>query len=141
MSTLTIHHSHGRQPRVAKWLRLQLGTDALALAPASPMQLAGTDPGSRAVESGAEKCFIVRASGDLTDPTRLTEFFRAVESRLASGPDRLVLDLTAVEAADTKLVACLVQVHHLARRASAGVELWPSERVRNWITLCHLWST
>lgn len=84
---------------------------------------------------------VVRASGDLTGSTRLTEFFRALQSQLDSEPGRLVLDLTAVEAADTKLVACLVAARRHALRTDVRLELRLSPPVMNWLKICRLHNT
>lgn len=138
VTTLAIQHSPGREPRVGKWLRLQLGNAALALAPASPMQLAGRGPGSRAVASDAERSFLVRASGDLTDCRVLRRFQARCEALLHARIDHVVLDLSEVEQADTKLVACLLVVLRRARSVGVRLEVCCSHTVNEWLAFCRL---
>lgn len=53
-------------------------------------------------------------------------------------PQRLVLDLEAVERADTKLVAALVALHRLAAETSVCIDVLASSPVRDVLKLCRL---
>lgn len=75
---------------------------------------------------------------DATSGTRVLALFQVCKERLVDRPARLRLDLTGVERADSKLVACLVAVRRLAIAAGTTLELRASKAVRTWIGICHL---
>lgn len=84
---------------------------------------------------------VTPAQTDLTDPTNVAEFhsecLAVLEAVRQSG--RLVtLDLRRVAAADTKLIASLVQLHVLARQSGARINLLISHPVREILELCRL---
>lgn len=83
---------------------------------------------------------VIESSGpcDATSGTRVLALFKVCKDRLAERPARLRLDLTGVERADSKLVACLVAVRRLAIASGTTLELRTSRAVRTWIGICHV---
>ena len=73
---------------------------------------------------------VVTAPARMTDWRAVQDFRHRCESSLQRAPKRIILDLTLVQAADTKLVACLVTVLRRARARSTVVEIRPSGTVR-----------
>ncbi len=91
--------------------------------------------------SPVEAELVTPAHTDLTDPICVAEFHAdclvVLEAVRQSG--RLVtLDLRRVAAADTKLIASLVQLHVLARQSGARINLLISRPVREILELCRL---
>lgn len=57
---------------------------------------------------------------------------------IGAGGRLLVIDLTTVERADTKLMACLVSVFQLARSSSVNIEFRSSRTVNELAEFCRL---
>ncbi len=81
---------------------------------------------------------MVTAGSDLTEPAALAELLLRCRAALRAANQRLILDLTNVEVADTKLVAALVILRRTARRAAIAVVVRPSNCVKVWLTVCRL---
>ena len=137
METLAMHHRRGQQTRVGNRLRPQHKRPTSAFGPACRRQLVGPRPGRRTVGSGGEEIFL-RACGDLTDWRALRGFQSQCEALLHSGIDRVVLDLSEVRQADTKLVACLLVLLRRARNVNVQFEVRCSRTVNQWVAVCHL---
>ena len=84
------------------------------------------------------KHIVVKAGCNLCTCRDLLAFHRRCRSQLRSGISPLELDLTEVEHADTKLIACLVDLQRTACDCSAQMEIKSSPVVRRWASLCHL---
>jgi len=81
---------------------------------------------------------IIDARGDLTQPSPVQSLYLTCDRALRQGATRLQLDLGKVQAADTKLIACLVAVLRLARRRHRGVTMNNSDAIQAWLGLCHV---
>jgi ABC-type transporter Mla MlaB component len=81
---------------------------------------------------------VLRASGDLSDWRAVRELNRRCEAHLRVGRGRVVIDLSGVERADSKLVASLVLLARRARSVRVAFEIRPSSQVSNWIALCRV---
>lgn len=88
--------------------------------------------------SGVPGTCVIRGGVDLTADREVITFLHAAEEALVSGIAHLVIDVSAVRATNTKLVAGLVHVWRLARRTDTIVELRTSTCVWNWLVLCRL---
>jgi anti-anti-sigma factor len=80
----------------------------------------------------------IPATEDMTDWRSVRDFQARCESSLQHTRRRVVLDLTQVAWADSKLVACLIIAVKRARARSLRLEIKPSRPVRSWISVCHL---
>ncbi len=95
----------------------------------------GAGGGSRA-GPGSTRILTIRTSRcDEADLRRLREL---CQQWAQSGPRRLVLDLTHIRRADTKLVAILVYALRLARRNGIRLEVRLSEELEELLELCHV---
>ena len=141
MEILAMHHRGGQQIRVGNRHRPQLRRTASVFGTACRRQLVIPRPGLRTVGSGGEAIFL-RACGDLTDWRALRGFQSRCEALIHAGTDRVVLDLSEVQQADTKLVACLLILLRRARNVNvrfAGSSRSPlesSEKVEKEEGLC-----
>ena len=88
--------------------------------------------------SGGPGTCVIEGGVDLTADREVITFVHDAEEALVSGIAHLVIDVTAVRATDTKLVAGLVHVWRLARSTDTIVELRASACVCNWLVLCRL---
>ena len=93
-------------------------------------------PGQRAGEVVAER--VVVAASDMTSSDMVRDLFNRCRRLLRHGAQRVIIDLQCVQAADTKLLACLIALHRLARSASARLELCMSSAVLDVARICRL---
>ena len=77
-----------------------------------------------------------QVSGDLRDSRVVQEFYRQCHALITSEPQRVVVNLSNVADADTKLVAVLLLVVRLSRIARVPVRILASENLRAWIAVC-----
>jgi anti-anti-sigma regulatory factor len=85
---------------------------------------------------------------DLTDARRIADLFRACARDIDAAGQRaalnpvasaaVVIDLTATQLVDTKLVACLIAVLRRARRRGVRLEVHASPAVLQWLDVCRL---
>jgi len=83
----------------------------------------------------------VRVAAPAADMTRWQEvkrLFQQCRRLLRECPDCLVVDLTDVERADTKLVSCLVRVYQLANAESVKIEMILPKSVEEILAVCRL---
>ena len=81
---------------------------------------------------------VVTAPARMTDWRAVQDFRHRCESSLQRAPKRIILDLTLVQAADTKLVACVVNAFCFAQARRIHLEVKPSPLVRDLIELCEV---
>jgi len=81
---------------------------------------------------------VVTAPAVMTGWQAVRDFQHRCESPLHGEANGLILDLTQVQAVDTKLVACLVTVQRRARARAVSLEIRPSAAVRDLADLCRL---
>ncbi len=74
----------------------------------------------------------------MTSCDRVRQLFMRYHHAAGSGNRSMRIDLRKVQAADTKLMACLVAVYRLAKSDSIQLELSPSSTVRNLAEVCRL---
>lgn len=79
----------------------------------------------------------VSAEGDLTQDHAVTTFLQAARSRVAKS-SHLLLDLSGVEVADSRLVASLVAIELSARRDNCALDVRTSPVVDAWLRVCRL---
>ena len=75
---------------------------------------------------------LLKAPIDLTDCRTLKAFFRECRTAIECRPGELVLDLSDVECADSKLIACLVLIERDADRCGIDCAVIASTSVRRW---------
>ncbi len=130
--------ANGRQRAIEGWLHAVMRKRPSAAATRAPG--AGGDracPTTRPVPSqDLTETQVVIARGDLSDWRAVKEFNRHCETLLGASRRRVVLDLSGVERADSKLVASIVALAQHARSARVAFEIRPSSHVWTWITLC-----
>lgn len=78
---------------------------------------------------------IVEVTLNVRDPAGLADLARRCASALDLPCRRLVIDLTAVRHADTRLLASLVLIRRAARQAGVPIELRVSPHVREWLAV------
>jgi anti-anti-sigma regulatory factor len=81
---------------------------------------------------------VMVAAADMTSSDQVRDLFNRCRKMLRQGVRHMVIDLHGVEAADTKLVACLVVVYQMARSASARLEICLSNAVLEVARMCRL---
>jgi anti-anti-sigma regulatory factor len=81
---------------------------------------------------------VVRGTGDMTNCEEIRALSLKCARAIGSGHGVLVIDLSTVERADTKLMACLVSVVQLARSSSVRLELRSNRTVRELAEFCRL---
>lgn len=81
---------------------------------------------------------VVIGEGDMTSSERVRELFNRCRRMLRQGAARIVIDLQAVTRADTKIIACLVVLHRIARGASVRLEICLSQTVMEMARICRL---
>ncbi len=89
-------------------------------------------------EVGRTSLLVVRVGGNLRDAFVLRRLGEVASRCLQARPAGVVLDLAAVNDADTRLVAELISIARMAHRARVGWRIRPSENLRHWITLYRL---
>ena len=107
----------------------QLLPEAQEACPSSPLSVSHDD---------ATATRIISPSGSLRDSRRCRDFHHDCEQAVRPGRRRVVLNLTQVADADTKLVATLVAIARRARAAGVSYKILVSSRVRTWIALCRM---
>ena len=101
--------------------------------------LAGSRPAIQITsQMGAGAGRVMVAAADMTSCDQVRELFNRCRRMLRQGVRHVVIDLHGVEAADTKLVACLVVVYQMARSASARLEICLSNAVLEVARICRL---
>jgi anti-anti-sigma regulatory factor len=75
---------------------------------------------------------------DLTNPDRLRDLSNVIGEVLASSARSLVLDLTRVREADSKLVGMLLHVKRAATDREVRLRIFLSERIEQWVTVCRV---
>jgi hypothetical protein len=75
---------------------------------------------------------------DLTDPDRLCDLSDLIGEIVASGIRSLVLDLTRVRDADSKLIGMLLHVKRAATERGVRLRVFLSERIEQWVTVCRV---
>ncbi|MDP7070943.1 MAG: hypothetical protein QF561_06305 [Phycisphaerales bacterium] len=73
---------------------------------------------------------------NLVEPERIQCLHRLMQREIGQGIQRIELDLTRSEAADTKLVALLVLAHRRARRAGVEFRVEASDQIHTLAALC-----
>jgi len=91
-----------------------------------------------AEQSSVAACRITVDVPDMTCWERVVDLFNRCRSVFRGGIRYLVIDLHAVTSADTKLIACLVAIHRMARAASVRLEVTLSQAVLEMTRLCRL---
>jgi hypothetical protein len=86
----------------------------------------------------AVPCRIVIDASDMTCDDRVHDLFTRCRRAFRAGMRHVVIDLHAVTIADTKLVACLVAIHRMARGASVRLEASLSSAVLEITRICRL---
>jgi hypothetical protein len=87
----------------------------------------------------AHRLRIVASSRDMTRCRAVHRLFEEChDALLERRPEHLVIDLMPVEAADTKLAACLIAIYRAAINASIRVELRLSDAVAKVLAVCRL---
>ena len=81
---------------------------------------------------------VVRASPDLTGDDEINAVLGDTRAGLARHTSRCRIDLTGVEVADSKVIACLVLLRQLSSTAGATMEILPSDTVVTWSRLYHV---
>ena len=85
---------------------------------------------------------VVVTERDMTDSDCVLALFDRCTKLLREGTRHVVIDLHHVEAADTKLLACIVAIYQMARSSSARLEVCLSNAVREVARICRLeWLT
>lgn len=94
--------------------------------------------GTSAAATALNRTTTLQAAGDMTEWGSVQMFADYSAHRLRAGTGALVVDLSEVERADTKLIACLVFLASTARQASRPIRFHFSPSVRAWVSLCGL---
>jgi hypothetical protein len=81
---------------------------------------------------------VLAGSADMTSADRVHDLFMRFRGLVRRGARHVIIDLREVDAADTKLVACLVALQRMAIAASVRLELCLSRRVRDVAGICRL---
>ncbi len=81
---------------------------------------------------------VIPAGADMTDWQSVRDLQLRCESSLPRTRRRVVLDLSRVTGADSKLIACVVVALRRTRARSLRLEIKPSACVRKWIDICRL---
>ena len=81
---------------------------------------------------------VIRACTDLTRDEEINAVLCDVRAGLKRRAHRIRVDLTEVQIADSKVIACLVLLRHLSRMAKASLEILASETVVTWTELYHV---
>ena len=81
---------------------------------------------------------VITAIADLTNWRDVRELHRSCTRVIGKRPTGLVIDLSSVTDADSKLVACLVAVARRARRSGVPIAFQMSTTVTKWIDLCRV---
>jgi len=81
---------------------------------------------------------VVVADSDMTSCERVRDLFNRCRRMLRNGARHVVIDLHGVTVADTKIVACLVALHRLARSVSARLEVSLSQAIIEVARICRL---
>lgn len=131
--------------------------DFPAIHPAT-CQIGSSDTGFRVVKAGVA-CFdtsgqtviapqqsttfntevVIRPPPDMTSVEQVRLLLNCCRQVIALSPRRaILLDLRDVVRADTKLIACLVVIVQLARRASVRIDLRGSRAVADLAAVCRL---
>jgi anti-anti-sigma regulatory factor len=84
------------------------------------------------------KGVVLAPDADMTSSDRVRDLFNGCRRLLRRGVTHVVIDLQAVTAADTKLLACLVALLRLARSASAHLEICLSSAVLDVARVCRM---
>ena len=99
------------------------------------------EPADGHPDRAAPAIVVIEAAADMTDEDSAVELFRTARDEI-SEPRRaaltILLDLTNVRRADTKLVAYLVQLRRLADMRGAVIELLPSAHLLDLLRVCRL---
>lgn len=97
---------------------------------------------TRSVQCGdaarADAPCVIGAEADMTSCDRVRQLFMRCRHAAGNGSRSMLIDLRKVQAADTKLMACLVVVYRLAKSNSIRLEFSPSSAVRNLAEVCRL---
>lgn len=95
--------------------------------------------------AAASRTITLRASGDMTQWDAVQAFaskcagtIQSPRPQPAGRNGTIVIDLTHVDRADTKLIACLVCTLSTARQAQRDLQFRFSPAVEAWVTLCGL---
>lgn len=89
------------------------------------------------VEMGNPTLTLVRAEGDLASDDAVQDLVRRGRAAAASGND-LLLDLSGVVRADTRLVAGIVALKSATRSRGGRIHLQSSPVVTAWLDFCRL---
>lgn len=81
---------------------------------------------------------VIKAGRDLTAAEDVRAFLARCHRAIRAGGPRITLDLSAVELADTKIVAALIAAYQHALRSSVVIRVVPSEAVGRVMRLCRL---
>jgi ABC-type transporter Mla MlaB component len=92
--------------------------------------------GSSFAKWNAPDVLIVR--GDVRDERIVQDLHERCRCGLVSGAKLILLDLSDVRVADTKLVACLLACLRMAHREGAQLRIRPSAAVQTWCNLCRI---
>jgi hypothetical protein len=81
---------------------------------------------------------VLDAPHDMTVADHVGDLFGRAGVAIKAGASCVIIDLHDVDAADTKLIACLVALYQLARCGSGRLELRLSQAVINVAEVCRL---
>lgn len=132
MTTIAIQIDRARKARPGCWLNSCLHAIAASIrrfgwsdrrAPVNVVKLAADER-------------VITGLGDLCNGSAIREYYRRCELVIRDGTQRLILDLTRVSKADSKLVACLVLIVRCARASLVPIRIHVSPRLRDWIAIC-----
>ena len=90
------------------------------------------------VERRADHLLVCCSDGNFLDAELVQHLYVLLHRLLESGVDRVVLDLSEVQQADTKLVGCLLVLLCRARSVNVRLEVRCSRIVKKWLAICHL---
>lgn len=112
--------------------------DPSAAAPAPASVIVSSTRGSAAGDPNAPGTRILTVRTSRCDEADLQRLRELCQCWVRPGRRRLVLDLTHVRRADTKLVAILIYALRLARRYGIRLELRLSDELEELLELCHV---
>jgi len=118
--------------RLGKWL----GWDSIEIIlPVSRIGSSRATKG-RAGSDSCEEGRIASISGDLRKESLLLEFQSRAETLIRSASGTILLDLSDVQHADTKAVACLVELYRQALAAQITLEIHASAPLKSCAAVC-----
>src|SRR5262245_56192612 len=81
---------------------------------------------------------IIRRHGILTDSGAVNQLADDVAAAVAGGSRQLIIDLTGVTRADSKITAALIAASVICRRCNVVLRVRPSAAVSTWLRLMNI---